>query len=112
MRVTLRLLQNNTRLTLFTRANCSLCDTAKDVLKRVKDARSISYEEIDVMQHQRWKDLYEFDAPVLHIEPTSNSYVTKNACYNVRKLMHRFSEQDVKSLIEQTETEANSFSSE
>jgi len=55
------------RLTLFTRPNCSLCDDAKVVLSRVWDRKPFQYDEINVMaaDQGRWKDLYEFDTPVV-----------------------------------------------
>ena len=55
------------RLTLFTRANCGLCDNAKQVLSNVWDRRPFEYEEVDVMaaSQSKWKDLYEFDTPVV-----------------------------------------------
>jgi hypothetical protein len=64
-RATSRLL--DCRITLFTRANCSLCDTAKAVVGRVKEKRPVTYNEIDVMQpgQERWKSVYEFDTPVV-----------------------------------------------
>ena len=67
MRLTLRLLHPNAKLTLFTRANCSLCDTAKSVVSNVRKHQDVQYSEIDVMRDsdKRWKDLYEFDTPVV-----------------------------------------------
>lgn len=64
-RVTSRLL--DCRITLFTRVNCSLCDTAKAVVENVKQQRPFEYQEIDVMQtgQEKWKHLYEFDTPVV-----------------------------------------------
>ena len=55
------------RLTLFTRANCGLCDNAKQVLSSVWDRRPFEYDEVDVMSpdHEKWKHLYEFDTPVV-----------------------------------------------
>lgn len=61
------------RLTFFTRANCMLCDEAKLVLSKVWDRRDFEYHEIDVMApgQTRWKDLYEFDTPVVsHVRST------------------------------------------
>lgn len=57
------------RLTLFTRANCGLCDNAKKVLSDVWDRRPFEYDEVDVMApgQQKWKDVYEFDTPVVSI---------------------------------------------
>ncbi len=67
MRHTLVLLQNSARLTLFTRKNCSLCDTAKHVIDQVDKRKTLDYTEIDVMEsgQQKWKDLYEYDTPVV-----------------------------------------------
>jgi hypothetical protein len=67
MKYTVRLLQNATKLVLFSRANCSLCDTAKAVVGNVRKHRSADYVEIDVMEqgNEDWKNLYEFDTPVV-----------------------------------------------
>jgi glutaredoxin len=55
------------RITLFTRSNCKLCSDAKEVLSNVWDKRPFEYDEINVMEHsdQRWKNMYEFDTPVV-----------------------------------------------
>jgi glutaredoxin len=67
MKPSLYLLQHTARLTLFTRANCSLCETAKAVISTVEKRRDFQYVEIDVMApgQKQWKDLYEFDTPVV-----------------------------------------------
>ena len=67
MRATLKLLQHSARVTLFTRANCSLCDTAKHTLANVTKNKIVDYSEIDVMAQgqEKWKDAYEFDTPVV-----------------------------------------------
>jgi hypothetical protein len=67
MKPAIPLLQQALRITLFTRANCSLCDNAKTVLSRVWERRPFEYREIDVMkpEERAWKDLYEFDTPVV-----------------------------------------------
>ena len=67
MQVSSRLLQHSALVTLFTRQNCSLCETAKIVLKDVGKARSFDYHEVDVMSkgQEQWKFAYEFDAPVV-----------------------------------------------
>ncbi|WPG99580.1 glutaredoxin 2 [Acrodontium crateriforme] len=82
------------RLTLFTRENCSLCDTAKVVVNKVKQTQPFEYQEINVMaaSQEKWKDLYEFDTPVLHIDTHRKDGETTAAA---RKLMHRFSEKEV-----------------
>ena len=70
MRASSRLLQHSARLTLFTRANCSLCDTAKSVISSLGKKRSFEINEIDVMARgqKQWKDLYEFDTPVVGLQ--------------------------------------------
>lgn len=67
MRPTLNLHMHSARITLFTRANCSLCSTAKSVISSLGKRRSFEYNEVDVMAagQQQWKDLYEFDTPVV-----------------------------------------------
>lgn len=57
------------RMTLFIRQNCSLCTDAKDVMSKVWDRRPFEYTEIDVMApgQTKWKNLYEFDTPVVRI---------------------------------------------
>lgn len=67
MRPTLSFLQYTARITLFSRPNCSLCDTAKATVNRLSEARSVECNVVDVMSAgtTQWKDLYEFDAPVV-----------------------------------------------
>lgn len=67
MRQSAQLLQHTARLTLFTRPNCSLCDSAKAVLQIVARKRSFDYNEIDIMlpAQNEYKDLYELDTPVV-----------------------------------------------
>jgi len=71
MRAPSTLRQLGLRLTLFTRANCSLCDDAKAVLERTRNTRRFEYTEIDVMVagYDKWKALYEFDTPVVCCRP-------------------------------------------
>ena len=67
MRPTIALLQHSARLTLFTRTNCSLCSSAKALLANLEQRRSFEYHEVNVMAEgqQEWKDMYEFDVPVV-----------------------------------------------
>lgn len=66
MLATRRLLQA-CRITLFTRENCGLCVQAKSVLSDVWDKRPFDYKEVDIVkpEAQAWKDLYDFDVPVV-----------------------------------------------
>lgn len=66
MRPTSRLCQA-VRITLFTRPNCGLCDSAKTVLASLGERRPFSYREVDIGKPdaQAWRDLYDFDVPVV-----------------------------------------------
>ena len=62
------LLQKALQLTLFTRDNCGLCQTAKSAVSGISGkAKPFSYSEVDIMNtgNERWKDVYEFDVPVV-----------------------------------------------
>ena len=75
MRPTSHFLQHTARITLFTRSNCELCKTAKSVLGNLGKKRSFEYNEVDVMAtgQKQWKDLYEFDTPVVsNVDPLSD----------------------------------------
>jgi glutaredoxin len=67
----MKLLQHACRITLFTRANCSLCTKAKQTLSSVWDVRPFEFKEIDVMklEEKNWRDLYEYDTPVVSDGP-------------------------------------------
>lgn len=73
MRITSRLLQS-CRITLFTRENCGLCTQAKSVLSQVQQSRPFEFREVDIVKPEAkgWKDLYDFDVPVvsLHLSAT------------------------------------------
>lgn len=96
---------HSARLTLFTRANCSLCDTAKVSIAKVQKKRPLDYSEIDVMAQgqQHWKDLYEFDTPVLHVQRVFYTYSKPDIVSEAKKLMHRFSADDVEKLVDEAE---------
>jgi len=67
MQATSRLLQS-ARITLFTRANCGLCDSAKSALSRLQATHPFAYREVDIVkpEAQAWRDLYDFDVPVVN----------------------------------------------
>ncbi|KAF2638163.1 glutaredoxin 2 [Massarina eburnea CBS 473.64] len=94
-----RLLQ--CRVTFFTRSPCSLCDAAKAVVQSVKAKRDFEYKEINVMDpgQEQWKDVYEFDTPVIHVDKSSTPETTASAL----KLMHRFKEDEVGQKLDEAE---------
>ena len=105
MRPSLPLRMYTARLTLFTRANCGLCDTAKSRLAAVQKSRNVDYSEVDIMDpaQKQWRDVYEFDVPVLHVERVFHTYSKPNIVSQAKKLMHRFEVQEVEKLIDETE---------
>lgn len=105
MRHSLQLLQNTARITLFTRSNCSLCDSAKLVLRKVAEKRSFDLHEINVMDsnQKKWKDLYEYDTPVVHIQRVFHRHSNPDIATDPRTLMHRFTENQVELLIDEVE---------
>jgi len=58
------------RLTLFSGPNCSLCDTAKAELAKVRQRRPFNLETINIQDEgqERWKRKYVYWIPALHIE--------------------------------------------
>ncbi|KAH8599035.1 hypothetical protein B0O99DRAFT_505389 [Bisporella sp. PMI_857] len=106
MRPAVRLFQEaaslTTRITFFTRANCSLCENAKKTLSNVWDSRPFAYKEIDVMKPEgmEWRALYEFDTPVIHISSSKQGEERTSLAGKAVKLMHRFTEEQVKSKMD------------
>ncbi|KAL4959598.1 glutaredoxin family protein [Aspergillus stella-maris] len=91
---TSRLLQS-ARVTLFTRAGCGLCDTAKNTVTQLHKRRPFDYSEVDIMGpgNKQWKDVYEFDVPVLHVQSGTGELS------DPKKLFHRWTEQEVETLV-------------
>ncbi|KIW06756.1 uncharacterized protein PV09_02446 [Verruconis gallopava] len=88
MKPSMRLL-NTCRVTLFTRPNCSLCDDAKVVLSKVWDVRPFDYQEINVMApgQEEWKNVYEFDTPVVHVDKAFRCQTTTFSLKTMHKIM-------------------------
>lgn len=89
----------NVKLTLFSKQQCGLCDTAKSVMDQVVQQpkyRSCKYEIVDIMDpdNKEWYDKYCFDVPVLHVQNAETETL------NVEKLFHRFDEKKVQDIIE------------
>ncbi|TKX23998.1 hypothetical protein C1H76_3936 [Elsinoe australis] len=103
MRATFILRQYVCRVTLFTRENCSLCDDAKQVLKKVWERRPYEYDEVNVMAaaKEKWKAVYEFDTPVIHVDKTKENNQKFQTSTEALKLMHRFREDQVDELLDQ-----------
>ncbi|ETI22399.1 hypothetical protein G647_06474 [Cladophialophora carrionii CBS 160.54] len=112
MRPSLALQLSKVQLTLFTRANCGLCDVAKSRIVEFnkKQSEPVRYSEVDIMEQgqQKWKDAYDFDVPVLHIDrilETGKDFQPglDAAC----KLMHRFTVEEVQKAVRQVEGDSS-----
>lgn len=100
-----RALFSQARLTLFTRAGCGLCDTAKHIVTQLNKRRPFDYVEKDIMEarNKQWKDVYEYDVPVLHIQSVKNGLPREADVSDKRKLFHRWTEQEVEQLVDEAE---------
>ncbi|CED82910.1 Thioredoxin-like fold [Phaffia rhodozyma] len=63
------------RLILFSGNHCSLCDVAKTELEAIRQkipfelsTFNIHSDQGDLQQVKRWRRLYKYDIPVLHME--------------------------------------------
>jgi hypothetical protein len=103
-----------THVTLFTRASCALCSQGRDVLAKAWERKPFEYNEIDVMVsgNRKWKDVYEFDVPVIHVARTIGKGKEQGGKGEVgetqRKLMHRFKVEEVVGVLEEVERRAGS----
>lgn len=100
------LFSNTVRVTLFTRANCGLCVTAKNTVAQLNKRKPFDYHEVDIMVpgNEAWKNVYEFDVPVLHIQAPRTGGTELS---DPKKLFHRFTEEAVEDLVDQVEKEAH-----
>ncbi|KAK7419001.1 hypothetical protein QQZ08_011020 [Neonectria magnoliae] len=106
MFATRRLLQS-CRITFFTRDTCGLCGQAKGVLSDVWDKRPFAYKEVNIDASQpeskAWKNLYDFDVPVIHISKTTAPEEDPAKSGKAIKLMHRFTVEQVEAKMEKAE---------
>lgn len=128
MHITGRLFQS-CRITLFTRKHCGLCIAARSVLSDVWDSRPFDFKEVDIVkpESQSWKDLYDFDVPVvcrknkfestfilyfltsttnvsqIHISKVNAPEEEPQLATQARKLMHRFTPEQVKAQMDEAE---------
>lgn len=105
MRPTRALRMYSAQLTLFTKSQCGLCDVAKSRINEVLQKRTVDYTEVDIeaAENRKWKDVYAFDVPVLHVERVFHTYSKPNIVTEAQKLFHRFSVQEVEKLIDTAE---------
>ncbi|KIV79126.1 hypothetical protein PV11_06709 [Exophiala sideris] len=71
----------------------------------VQKRRAVDYSEIDVDApgHGQWKNVYDYDVPVLHIDKLtqaqSDGQVTSLDA--AKKLMHRFTVEEVEAAVDE-----------
>ncbi|GJN73000.1 glutaredoxin domain-containing protein [Purpureocillium lilacinum] len=104
MFATRRLLQA-CRITLFSRDNCGLCTNAKGVLSDVWDKRPFVFREVNLAlpESKSWRELYDFDIPVIHISRAEAREEQVDAAGKAVKLMHRFTPEQVEAKMDQVE---------
>ena len=116
MHATLGLFRPMVRLTLFTRSNCGLCDTAKanisEYLKlqqqqqqkqqQQQQHKGTEYSEVDIMapENQNWRQIYDFDVPVLHIDRNLKPNEITTIYSAKKKLFHRFTTEEVRDAVD------------
>ncbi|KFA64124.1 hypothetical protein S40285_09867 [Stachybotrys chlorohalonatus IBT 40285] len=100
-----RSLLQSCRITLFTRSNCGLCSQAKGVLSDVWDRRPFDFKEVDLAEpsQRSWKDLYDFDIPVIHISKAGDAEEEVSKAGKAVKLMHRFTPEQVQAKMDHVE---------
>lgn len=62
--------EGNPKVQLFTKAGCTLCDKAKEVLAQAAEQHPHSLEAVDITdaENAQWWAKYKYDIPVLHID--------------------------------------------
>lgn len=66
----------NPRLTLYTKKGCSLCDKAKETIRKVASDVPLDYEEFDITKDPATYEKYRWSIPVLAIDG-KEQFVTK-----------------------------------
>lgn len=56
------------RVTLYTRAGCCLCEDARQALQAARARAAFELEEIDIDRHPEWLPLYNDEVPVIAID--------------------------------------------
>lgn len=52
---------------LFTKNPCCLCDTAKFLLKKIKNKEDFIYEEVDIEKQKEYFEEFKYDIPVIFL---------------------------------------------
>jgi len=57
-----------TKVTLYTRLGCHLCDEAKNIISAVRHHSVFDYEELDIDSDPGLRQLYNEEVPVIAID--------------------------------------------
>jgi len=59
-----------TRITFFTKPDCTLCDSALFVIEKVRRSSPFELERVDISApgQEKWFDAYKHDIPVVHLD--------------------------------------------
>lgn len=77
------------RVTLYTRAGCHLCDTAKEQLRRARRGAQFELEEVDIDSDPELQALYNEEVPVISINGRKAFKFFVNEDEFVKKLKDR-----------------------
>lgn len=80
----------------------SLRSCEPHVLKDIQSRRPFEYQEVDIKapEMEKWKTLYEFDIPVVHVEKHDGGETSAGA----RKLKHRMEVKEVEGVMDEVES--------
>lgn len=90
-------------VTLFSRRGCSLCDKVKPIVKQEHKVMRFQSDEVDIMEpkHKPWRDFYEYDVPVLHIQKyvLSGNKPNQKVLSEATKLWHTWTAEELQQAI-------------
>lgn len=76
-----------TRITLYSKDSCSLCEIAKGIIERLSREYKFEFESVDIVENEDLYESYKNDVPVISV--------------NGREIFRgRISEQLLKSILE------------
>lgn len=58
---------NKMLVEIYSKENCSLCDKAKEIIKKVSLDTDFDFVEIDITKNPEIFEKYKYDIPVIHI---------------------------------------------
>lgn len=67
--------------------------------------KGAEYSEVDIMasEHQKWREVYDFDVPVLHFDRGLKPDETTTIYSAKKKLFHRFTTEEVRNAVDEVD---------